>query len=731
MRLRSQRNNHGSLIALTAAIAAVLLLAGKEGSALAQSKPPSPSKAVATDWKKIPVPPLREFSPQKPKRLELANGMVVFLQEDRSLPLISGFARVRGGSLEEPAGKAGLVAVLGQAWRTGGTRKRTGDELDDFLEMRAAKVETDGGTDGMSIQFSCLKEDFEATFLVCRELLQEPEFRQEKIDIAKESIKAGISRRNDEIMEIADREAGKLAFGADHPAARQVEFWTLASIVREDLVAWHQSHVFPDRILLGLVGDFDAAAMESRIREAFEGWPRGSAYRKPELAWPPTRPGIFFIPKEDVNQSAIRLVQLGTLRNNPDYYALTVMNEIFGGGFSSRLFSHVRSKKGFAYEVGGGVGMGWDAPGIYRLFLGTQSEKTARAIDALYEEVDRMTQAPCTAEELKLAKESILNSFIFRYDSREKILLEQMNLEWHGYPLDFTDRFRAGVEKVSAEDVARVSRKYLNRSGFAVLVVGRARDFDRPLSGFGTVRTLDIAIRNEPPASGSSLPEIPTAGLAEGKEIAVRVVNALGGQERLKEIAATRIKGARMLKTPQGDFQGDTDVIIQYPSRMVSKVRMPSGEITTVATGEKAFMIMGGMVRDFSAGTRDSILKELGRDTLFICQNLENPRFSFALAGREKIGDLEAVLIDVDAGGTQTRWFVDPETFRIVRSSYQGLGASGPVHRVVDYADWKNFQGIILPARYTSTEDGKEAGWTEIREVEFNPAIEPRMFEKP
>ena len=732
MKPKNKQNIITSKTAILALVGWALISGGTGHPVWAQTKIPSAAKSTASDWKQIPVTPLNPFTPQKPKRIELANGMIVFLQEDRALPLISGYTRIRGGSLEEPGEKCGLVSILGQSWRTGGTKTRNGDELDDFLEGRAAKVETSGTDSWVSIQFSCLKEDFEDTFQVFTELIRQPEFRQDKIDLAKEQLKAEITRRNDEIMDIADREAEKLALGADHPAARQMEYWTIAAVTREDLLAWHQSHLHPDRMIFGITGDFDPAVMESRLRAVFDEWPRGPAYRQPVIAYNPTKKGIYFIAKEDVNQSAIRMVQLGATRNNPDYFALTVLNEIFGGGFSSRLFSNVRSKKGFAYTVGGEVGLGWDAPGLYRLFIGTQSGKTAKAIDALYEEVDQMIQTPCTTDELKWAKDSILNSFIFRYDSKQKILLDQMNLEFYGYPLDFNERFRSGIEKVTAEEVARTARKYLNRNGFAVLVVGKSKDFDRSLSSFGTVHNLDIAIQIEPPAPKDSSSSDPTqADNREGKALAEKVVEAMGGRARLQEINTSRIKGARLLKTPQGEFQGDTDVIIEYPTRMVSRVKLPMGEISTVATTEKAFMTMGGMVRDFPANTRDSILKEIARDTLFICRNLESPHFIFTLTGKEKIGEMETMIVDVNAGGTMTRWFVDPQTSRIIRSSYQGLGASGPVNRVVDYTDWKNFQGIILPARYTALEDGKEAGWTEIREVEFNPIIDPKIFEKP
>ena len=213
-----------------------------------------------------------------------------------------------------------------------------------------------------------------------------------------------------------------------------------------------------------------------------------------EVAFQDPKPGVYFIQKDDVNQSNIRMVHLGTTRDNPDYHALEVMNEVFGGGFSARLFSNIRSKKGLAYSVGGGVGSNFDHPGLFQLSMGTKSGTTAAAIEALYEEIDQLHKTPATADELIRAKESILNSFVFRFDSKQKVMSEKMLYEFYGYPPDFLERYRTAIEKVTAADVARVAKKYVHKDKVALLVVGKAADLDKPLSTFGAVQTVDITI---------------------------------------------------------------------------------------------------------------------------------------------------------------------------------------------------------------------------------------------
>jgi zinc protease len=451
-----------------------------------------------TTWQQIPIPPLPAFHPWEPKRIELPNGMVIFLQEDHELPLIEGVARIRGGSREEPADKTGLLEIYGEVWRTGGTKTQTGDQLDDFLEIRAARVETGSTADSTTMSLSCLKGDFDDVFKVFVELLREPGFRDDKVNLAQKEAFDAISRRNDEVSSIAARETAKLAYGPNNPYARQPEYASIAAITQQDLIDWHHTHVSPNNVILGFSGDFDTAVIEAKLRQAFGAWPRGAAWKKPDLEFHPAKPGYYLIAKEDVNQSNVRMVGLGTTRNNPDYFAIEVFNEAFGGGFSSRLLRTIRSAQGLAYSVGGGIGTAFDHPGILRLALGTKSGTTVESILALDAQIDDLTKNPISNEEIQQAKDTILNSFVFQFDSPNKVLRERMAYEFYGYPADFLEKYRQGIEKVGTADVARVSAKYLHKDQLAVLVVGKPSEFDKPLTSLGPVTNVDINIPPPP-----------------------------------------------------------------------------------------------------------------------------------------------------------------------------------------------------------------------------------------
>ena len=454
--------------------------------------------AQATDWKQIHPPPLHAFVPKPPVRIQLQNGMVILLEEDHELPFISATARIRGGSLEEPADKVGLVSLFGQVWRTGGTHAKTGDQMDDYLESRAAKIETFGGPSSTNIRLNCLKENWDDVFKLFLELLREPEFREAKLSLAKNQANTGISRRNDDPFQIAFRESAKLVYGADSRFARSPEYATIAAINRQDLLDWHKQFIQPNNIILGVLGDFDARKMEAALRAAFDSWPKGPADTKPKFSFHGPKPGLYFVQKDDVTSSTIQMVDLGITRDNPDYYAVEVFNQFFGGSLGSRLFSNIRSKKALAYAVSGSVGSTFDHPGLVRLFMGTKSASTAAAIDALNVELDSLKTSPVTPDELARAKDSILNSFVFRFDTPGKVLDERLEYEFYGYPADSLERYRSAIEKVTQADVARAVDKYVHKDHLAILVIGKSQDFDRPLSSFGPVTTLDISIPPPP-----------------------------------------------------------------------------------------------------------------------------------------------------------------------------------------------------------------------------------------
>ena len=696
---------------------------GQSASAPAQTEQ---QDLAASDLRTIKKPPLPEFHPQEPKRIQLENGMVIFLQEDHELPLIDGVAYIRGGSKEEPADKVGLVSIYGSSWRTGGTRNKTGDQLDDELEARAARIETGGGLDTTSIRLSCLKADFDFVLDDLNEILRHPEFRDDKIDIAKNNMKTGIARRNDDLGQIAARESARIGYGAQSPYARIPEYATIGAVTRQDLIAWHSKHVHPNEIILGVVGDFDSAAMESKLRKLFADWPKGPDYQPTQVTVTPPKPGTYFIEKSDVNQSEIRMVSSGIRRDDPDFYAVQVMNEVLGGGFASRLFKTLRTEAGLAYAVGGGISAPFDHLGLARLSIGTKSSTTAQAIDGLYKEIDKMRTVPVTEAEMQRGKDAILNSFVFEFDSKEKVMQERMTYELYGYPADFLARYQKGVEKVTAEDVNRVAQKYLVKDKFAVLVVGKAADFDKPLSARGVVTNIDITIPQPGAKAASAAPAVSNA---EGKALIAKVIQGAGGVEKLTSVKAVRSKATMTLKAQGMSVQVEETEVL--PDKMYQHLTTPGGDVSIVISPQDSFMLTPVGNRPVPQSQRDEQMNGVRRNLWYVAQHVNDPQYAFVAQGTEKVGDVQASVLEVHGEGQDWRWYVDPKTGHILRGESQGtsLGVAGT--RTIDSSEWKTVDGITLPYHQEVSINGQPAATMVISSYEINPQVDPKVFEKP
>jgi zinc protease len=450
-----------------------------------------PGRRGTPGYKELTYPALGDIRMPDVKRVTLANGMQLFLLEDHELPLINMSAMIRTGSVYEPAGKVGLADITGTVMRTGGTTTRTGDEIDEQLEQIAASVETGIGEGSGSASVSVLKEDIETGLVILADVLINPAFARDKIELAKIQHRSDISRRNDNVRQIVGREFNKIIYDPQSIYARQTEYATIDSITRDDLVAFHKKFYRPNSMMLAVWGDFDADRMVAMIEKAFSEWEKADveipAVPKVQYEFKPT---VNLIRKEDINQSCIQLGHIGGLMSDPDYFALLVMNR----ALSDRVFKNVRSREGLAYSAYGSYDAEYDHPGVFVVSCQTKSGATVYATRAMMNEVRKITESEITDEELALAKDGFLNSFVFNFESKGEIIERLMTYEYFGYPADFLLKIKANVEKVTKADVLRVAKKHLHPDKLQIIAVGRPDDFDQPLSALGPVNEIDITI---------------------------------------------------------------------------------------------------------------------------------------------------------------------------------------------------------------------------------------------
>jgi zinc protease len=440
-------------------------------------------------------PKLRDIEIPKIQRVTLANGMQLFVVEDHQLPVVRIQAMIRTGSIYDPPEKLGLANITGTVIRTGGTAGKTGDEIDSRLENVAATVET-------RIELNCgyadmwsLKENFDTVLPILADVLMNPAFRQDKIELAKIELSTQIAQRNDDLDTILSREYQKLIYGPNSVWARQTEYATIDNISRDDIVAFYKKFYHPNNVMLSVCGDFNASEIIKKIEAAFKDWQKADVQlpQIPKVEYD-YRQTVNLIRKKDINQTAIQLGHINGLRSDPDYFSLIVMNQILGSGFTSRLFKNVRSRQGLAYDVFGIYKAEYDHPGVFYVGCQTKAATTVKAIVAMTEQIKMMTENEVTDEELAIAKESYLNSYVFNFDTKYKIVNRMMTYEYFGYPPDFLQKTKENVEKVSKKDVLQVAKKHLRPDKMQILAVGQGQNFDQPLSVLGPVHEIDINI---------------------------------------------------------------------------------------------------------------------------------------------------------------------------------------------------------------------------------------------
>jgi predicted Zn-dependent peptidase len=666
----------------------------------------------------------------------LNNGIVVYLLEDHELPIIDILAWIRTGAIYEPADKVGLASITGAVMRTGGTTSKTGDELDEILESLAASVEVEIGEDSGSASMSVLKEDLDAGLFILADVLMNPAFREDKIELEKVQRRSAIARRNDDPEEITDREFGKLIYGADSPYARTTEYETIDNITRDDLIAFHKKYFRPDNVILGVIGDFDSEAILEKIKVAFKDWqPAEMSFPpKPEIPDKPARK-VGVVRKEDVNQTNIRMGHIGWLRSNADYPALVVMAQILGVGFSSRLVSSVRVEKGLAYAVGNNYGAGYDVPGLFLIACGTKSESTVIAIETILQEVERIGQTEVTDEELKRAIDGFMNSSVFDYDTRDEILARALRYEYYNYPQDFIEQLMEGIRKVTKADVLRVARKYLRPDEFTIVVVGRPEDFDKPLDTLGSVAEVDITIPL--PSTSEPAPEASEGDIAKAKEILSEVIEAYGGLQKLKAVRNLAAKGAvTAAQTPMGPLAMEMTQYSVFPDKTRIVMQVPQlGELSYVYDGQSAWMsaehALAQQIQPLNAVQAEEFRKSAYRDTIVLLPKLAEGDTPVQYVGAAEVNGKPADVIRVtQPNGEPLKLFIDPKTRYIVKKEYRIVGEEGPVAEEEFTDDYREVAGVRIGFHITTYRNGELYSEVQVTEAMINTEIDASMFEK-
>ena len=675
-----------------------------------------------------------EFKPPVPEKRTLSNGMKLYLIEDHELPLFRISGLIKTGDIYDPADKVGLSSIFASVMRTGGTVSREPDALNEELESTAASVEVGMSREYGTINLSTLAEDIDKGLEIFADVLRNPAFREDKLELRKQQSIERIRRRNDNPIQLAWRNFSALLYGTDHPFGWYTEMEGIESITVDDLKAFHAKYYYPNNTMLAITGDFDTETLIAQLEKVFKGW--GAA----EIAFPdvPTvdgtsKPSVNYIFK-DLPQTTMLIGHFGIKRTPdfPDFFALRVMNDILGeSGFTSRLMTEVREKHGLAYMVGSIMQTTYYTnPGEFFAYSQTRTEKTAEAISLIVDVVKELRDTPVPQDELQRTKDSLINSFVFGFESSAQIAFQQMMLDYRGYAPDFLETYTDNIAKVTAADVQTVAQKYLHPDALTIVTVGNKANFDRPLDEFGAVNEIEIEQPEPPPVE--LMPEANETDMAKAKEVLAAAAEAHGGLEKLQAVKNIVMEGRATANSPMGPMNLDLKEYIVYPDRVRQDIKMPQGEMSTIFNGTSGFALtpMGPqpLPPEMMAPLKDDIF----RQPIWLLASLADEDSSIQYAGTEEVMGKSAVLVlTPQPSGEALKIFISEETHYIVKLAFRETEQGVVVNKETLLADYRDVAGIKVPHHIQQNVEGERFTETRINSVTVNAELEDTLFQEP
>jgi zinc protease len=704
---------------------AALLLAGLAAA------PARAADVSIYDPRHLVTPPIGKIPAVKPERWTLPNGIVVYLLENHDLPVVRATSYFRSSPTLVAADRAGLFTTAGEVMRSGGSSAHSGDWLDDRLAAIGASISTGLTSLSGNAGFRCLSDNTPEVVGLWAEVLRGPAYPDDKIELSKVGLRRQIASRNDEMFNVLFRAASLAVYGKDSPWSRQAEYATVEPISAADCRGLHDAVFVPERMILAVYGDFKTADMKALLTARLGDWKKSGT---PAPVLPPTPKSVesklMFAPKEDVTQSGIIVAQPGSRADDPDYASMSVLEQALGGGFSSRMFSHIRTQRGLAYAAGANAGVSFERPGVFMAYTLTKSESTMTALQLVRDEVRAITDSPLSPEELDVAKQAVVNGFVFNFADPSQTLFRAAYYESVGYPADFLQTYQRALDAVTAQSVLDAAKRKITPDREVAIVVGKESDFAAPLTSAGLpVERMDISIP-PPPSKLGTVSASPKAR-ETAKGWLSQAVQAAGGASAWAAVKGVQESSEATVIMAGQSIALTTEESWRFPDRRVATQKLPFGEVKSGFDGKTGWMSAMGQLQENPKAAEElakdwerSLWRIFGASSALELTALEQPEsvdgtsYRAAAVAGSKLQDF--VLLFGEDGHLAGYAYQDP-----------GQGQLGPARVVKLLSGWSAEGALQYPHAVRMLRDGKPFLEGKTTSVKLNPELADALFQKP
>jgi zinc protease len=438
-------------------------------------------------WRtEVPKPgPLRTVQLPTPRSVVLPNGLTLIVDERRELPLVAANLVFRTGSDANPLDTPGLANFVA-AMLDEGTATRGALQIADEVAQLGGSLTTGSSMDAMTVGGRSLAKNFPALLALMADVTLNPAFPPEEIERQRASRLGQLVQQRDNPAQVAAQVTAAALYGPRHPYGF-TELGTEASVKamsRDDMQAFWKQNFVPNNAALVVSGAISIAELRPIVEKAFAGWARGTPAR-PALGAPATTSAkIVMVDTRGAPQTQVRVATIGAPRSSPDFRPMQVLNMALGGMFSSRINMNLREEHGYTYGANSQF-VFRRAAGPFQVASGVRTDVTGPAIAEIFKEIRGMLDKPMTADELRSAKTSMINSLPGAFETTSDAVGNFSNVFIYDLGLDYYAKYAAAVNAVTAEAAHAMARKYLPTNRLIVVAVGDRTAIEPQLQTLG------------------------------------------------------------------------------------------------------------------------------------------------------------------------------------------------------------------------------------------------------